>query len=204
MQRLIEQLPLRPGSHVSRDDGMCAMEMVAWLAGEAHSDEPECACPVVAAIVRAMNDAMCDSQREQYLRPLVPHLVHSRGSAAVQRQRGMLALDCLVRVILPLRLMSQGRRDEALLLRELPKILGRQELCATRRLLQTFASDQRAALWVLDRALDGMPPERFVAATVQVCRECDGIAVWPHMVSLLHQLVSTTPVAASTTSVTLH
>ena len=37
-----------------RKNDLCAMEMVAWLAGEAHSDEPECACPVLAAMVRAL------------------------------------------------------------------------------------------------------------------------------------------------------
>ena len=96
MQRLIERHPLRRGAHPSRDDGMCAMEMVAWLAGEEHSDEPVCACPVVAALVRASNDAMTDDARNRYLRPLVPQLVNSRGSAADERVRGLLAIDRLV------------------------------------------------------------------------------------------------------------
>ena len=94
MQRLIEQYPLQRGSHPHRDDGMCAMEMVAWLAGEAHSDEPECACPVIASLVRACNDSMSDPARNRYLRPLVPQLVQTRADRRVEQARGMLAIDC--------------------------------------------------------------------------------------------------------------
>ena len=71
MKRLKEQVPLQRGSHPSREDGMCAMEMVSWLAGEAHSDEPRCTCPVLAALVRACNDAMGDAARNLHLQPLV-------------------------------------------------------------------------------------------------------------------------------------
>ncbi|HEB51942.1 MAG TPA: hypothetical protein ENI87_01675, partial [bacterium] len=122
MQRLIEHYPLQRGAHPSRDDGMCAMEMVAWLAGEAHSDEPECACPVLAALVRACNDAMTDHARNRYLRPLVPLLVNTRASAAIERVRGMLVVDFLVRTLLPRDLRLRGRVDEARLLAELPPI----------------------------------------------------------------------------------
>jgi hypothetical protein len=83
MERLADQRPLRRGAHASADDGMCAMEMVAWLAGEAHTDEPLCACPVIAAFVRAVNDALpSDAARDRHLRPLVPRFVGTRGTAA--------------------------------------------------------------------------------------------------------------------------
>ncbi|MCA8975327.1 MAG: hypothetical protein KDC98_11440, partial [Planctomycetes bacterium] len=87
MQRLIGQFPLASGAHPTRSDGMCAMEMVAWLAGEAHSDEPACACPVLGALVRACNDVMGDRDRNRLLRPLVPALVNSRATVAIERQR---------------------------------------------------------------------------------------------------------------------
>ena len=90
MRRLIDRIPLQRGSHPTRDDGMCAMEMVSWLAGEAHSDEPECACPVLAALVRACNDAMSDQQRAEHLRPLVPMLVNSRGSVATETRANIV------------------------------------------------------------------------------------------------------------------
>lgn len=39
-------LPLKAGGHSSREDGLCAMEMVAYLAGAPHSASPPCACPI--------------------------------------------------------------------------------------------------------------------------------------------------------------
>ena len=56
-RKLIEQLPIRRGSHPDRADGLCAMEMVAWLAGEAHSDGPgEGTTLRVTLPVRAIHD----------------------------------------------------------------------------------------------------------------------------------------------------
>jgi hypothetical protein len=41
---------LSHGSHDRREDGMCLMEAVAFLAGERHSDRPVCACPVLSRL----------------------------------------------------------------------------------------------------------------------------------------------------------
>jgi len=134
MQRPIENVPLRAGAHPTRDDGVCAMEMVAWLAGEAHSDEPRCACPVLGALVRASNDAMTDAQRDRFLRPF-----------------------------------------------------------AALRLAQAFARHQRAALWVLQRAGEGVPPARFVAAAAQLARLQGDTAAWSAVVALVERMVAITP-----------
>jgi hypothetical protein len=42
---------------------MCAMEAVAFVAGEPWSDHPECACPVLSTFMRAWNDALPDRDR---------------------------------------------------------------------------------------------------------------------------------------------
>jgi len=190
MQRLIEQLPLQRGAHPTRDDGMCAMEMVAWLAGEAHSDEPECACPVLAALVRACNDAMSDRSRNRYLRPLVPQLVNTRGSAAIQRERGLLAVDALVRRLLPMWFERHHRAAEAKLLRELPPVERLENVRAAHRALETFSKDQHAAMWVLDRALEGVPAARYVAGIVQVARSLNDADTWAEMVALVQRMVA--------------
>ena len=197
MQRLIEQLPLQRGSHPSRDDGMCAMEMVAWLAGEAHSDEPECACPVLAAMVRACNDAMTDQLRNVHLRPLVPQLVNSRRSVAVERARGLLAVDCMVRDLLTTWLLRHARQEEAVLLRELPPIERLEDVRTARRAIQTFAKDQRAAEWVLDRALEGVPAPRYVAGVVQVARALNDGETWAKMAALAERMVTAEVTATS-------
>lgn len=200
MQRLIERHPLQRGSHPSRDDGMCAMEMVAWLAGEEHSDEPRCACPVLAALVRACNDAMSDDARNRYLRPLVPQLVHTRSNASIERARGMLALDALVRVLVPMWLDRRGRADAAGLLRELPELQRLEHVAVARRVVATFAPEQRAAEWVLERALDGAEPARYVAGVVQVARALADGQSWTRMAELCVRMAAATGRPAGTGS----
>ena len=39
-------------NHKAREDGMCALEAVAWLAGEPHTDHPKCVSQVIGAFVR--------------------------------------------------------------------------------------------------------------------------------------------------------
>jgi len=67
---------LSRGAHVVPEDGMCAMEAVAWLAGEAHSDVPACASPVISAYVRHLNDSMPADQRQRLL-DFLPRIVGS-------------------------------------------------------------------------------------------------------------------------------
>lgn len=168
---------------------MCAMEMVAWLAGEPHSDEPRCACPVIGALVRACNDAMSDAQRNLYLRPLVPRILGTRATAAVERVRGYLVVDALVHVLLPMRLRRARRHGEADLLAGLPPIVQREDARAALRAVEHFALRQHATQWVLQRAVDGTPPARFVAGAVQVARSLNDAAAWGAMTTLLEQLV---------------
>lgn len=171
MQRL-DQRPLRRGAHASADDGMCAMEMVAWLAGEAHTDEPLCACPVIAAFVRAINDALPDDAgRDHYLRRLVPKLVNTARSRSVEGRRGFLVADTVTRTLVPLHLETLGLRLETLLLRALPPVTDADTARIAARALEIWAPDAAAARWLLQRAAEGVAPARFVAAAVHVVKQ---------------------------------
>ncbi|MCC7063559.1 MAG: hypothetical protein IT456_12195 [Planctomycetes bacterium] len=185
MRRLIEQHPLRRGAHPTRELGMCAMEMVAWLAGEPHSDEPSCTCPVLAALVRACNDTLSDEARNRHLRPLLPLLVNTRGSAACERARGLLAQDVLVRKLTPALLRQKRRHEEANLLASLPPIETTEALRAALRAMEHYARDQHAAMWVLQRSLDDVAPARFVAGVVQVAKALNDDATWLIVVDLI-------------------
>jgi len=189
MQRTTD-VPLQRGAHPTRDDGMCAMEMVAWLKGEAHSDEPGCACPVLGAFVRACNDAMSDAQRNRFLRPLVPVLVDTRATAAVERARGLVAIDCLVRTLLPMWLGQKRRRAEAKLLADLPPLERLEDLRTALRAIEHFATDQHASRWVLQRALEGTPAPRYVAGIVQLLRAMNDTAAWTAAVALIERMVA--------------
>ncbi len=52
----LDGISLKHGMHDSRQDGVCALEAVAWIAGEPHSDHPKCACPVLSDFLRKWND----------------------------------------------------------------------------------------------------------------------------------------------------
>ncbi len=172
---------------------MCAMEMVAWLADEPHSDEPGCACPVIGAFVRACNDSMNDEQRNRLLRPLVPYLVDSRTSAAVERARGYVVVDELVRNLLPAWLRRHRRVAEAQLLADLPPVQRLDDVRAALRAVEHFAGDQHATVWVLQRALEGTPPSRYVAGAVQVARALNDGAAWEASARMVARMLSAEP-----------
>jgi hypothetical protein len=84
----LEGILLKSGAHSRREDGVCALEAVAWLAGEPHSDHPQCACPVIGAFLRSWNDSLPDEAvRTALLRPLLPLLIGTRSTRAVELTR---------------------------------------------------------------------------------------------------------------------
>jgi hypothetical protein len=120
----LADITLKYGSHRSVEAGLCAMEAVAWLAGEKHSDSPRCACPVVANMVRRLNDRLPnDETRTRLLKPLLVKLIGSRSTPEVERKRAYLAADWAVREGTPLALESAKLPDEAAKLRALPPIV---------------------------------------------------------------------------------
>jgi hypothetical protein len=61
------------------------------------------------------------------------------------------------------------------------------------RLITAFARHQRAALWVLQRAAEGVPPARFVAAAAQLARLQGDTAAWSAVIALVERMVAVTP-----------
>lgn len=88
--------------------GMCLMEAVAYVAGERWSDHPACASPVLAAYGRTLNDTLTHEERQRLL-PLVPLLVGTSASQAVEHQRAYLLADAAVRVLAPMALRAANR-----------------------------------------------------------------------------------------------
>lgn len=74
------------GKHSSPDDGTCVMELASMLAGERFSDCPRAVCPVLAAYLRAYNDAVDDEPR-QALYELAALAVGTRGTRHDRRAR---------------------------------------------------------------------------------------------------------------------
>jgi hypothetical protein len=81
----IEDLVLKEGGHESREEGVCLLEAVAWVAGEPHSDHPVCVCPVLAEFGRSWNDTLNEADRNRLLKPLIPLFVGTAGSLDAAR-----------------------------------------------------------------------------------------------------------------------
>jgi hypothetical protein len=96
----LDSIHLGKGRHQSAAEGMCPMEAAAWLAGEKHSDHPDCTCPVIAAYVRPISDWADDEQRQQ-LRAFLPRLIGSRSADHVVRRAEFLVRQAAT-VFLPL------------------------------------------------------------------------------------------------------
>jgi len=123
----LEALKTRELLHGSHDDierGMCVMEAVAWVAGEKHSYQPNCSCPVLGAFMVTWNDQIRDTAtRTRLLMPLVERLVGSRSTKAVEQRRADIALDWLIRVdTARIMEMTPELKDHAAALRALPPL----------------------------------------------------------------------------------
>jgi hypothetical protein len=68
---------LYTGEHDASEGKRCAMEFVAYLAGERHTDRPKCVDPQIGAFMRALNDMLTDEPRQM----LRPYLARTIGTA---------------------------------------------------------------------------------------------------------------------------
>jgi hypothetical protein len=109
-----------------------------------------------------------------------------------------MALNVMVGSLLPRVLERRGRAEEARLLRSLPVVRDLSGASAARSAVAAFARDQRAASWVLDRAVEGAPAQRYVAGVVQVARALGDRAAWTELTELVAQMVGAQPLAAAT------
>jgi len=156
-KRLAKVKSLSVGSHEKGEGAMCAMEAVAFIAREPWSDHPECACPVIGAFMRAWNDGLPDDERNALILPLIPRLVGSRGSKALEERRALMAADWLVRTHTPAWLKLAGLTAQAEMLTALPEITSMAQVPSVRAPLEAVRQDAAAAR---DAARDALAPTR--------------------------------------------
>lgn len=175
MQSRLNQIlgrSLGAGSHSSLEDGLCVMEAVSFVAGEPWSDSPTCACPVIAAFMRTWNDGLpSGADRDRLLKPLVPRLVGSRSTAAIEEQRAWLVVDWVVRVWTPTWLeLVPALAPHAEKLRSLAAITDTAGLAAAGQHLNeahTDASAARDAAWDAAWAAARDATAKFLQPTVE-------------------------------------
>jgi hypothetical protein len=135
-------VPLTVGSHDSPTQGVCVMELAAYLAGEPHSDHPACVAAPLAAFLRAWNDALDDTTRQR-LRPYARRVLSTAGQPAADARVAWLATDWLVREQTPAWLDLAGLAVPAATLRALPALVD----IATAQAVQPMLDAARAAAW---------------------------------------------------------
>jgi len=75
LQRAFDRVELVSGMIGNPGDGrMCIMSLVAFLAGEDHSDAPGCASPLIQAFAVRINDSMPYEMRQR-LKPFAPRII---------------------------------------------------------------------------------------------------------------------------------
>ncbi len=98
----LEKVPLKQGSHYTRGDGMCALEAVAWLAGETHSDAPQCVCPTIRRFIVNWNDSLpTDEDRNRLIRPLLLKMIGTNTTSKDTLKRSYMVADWMARELVP-------------------------------------------------------------------------------------------------------
>jgi hypothetical protein len=132
---------LSKGQHASADAGRCAMEWVSYLAGEPHSDSPQCVSPVLTGFCIRFNDRLNDTDRQQ-LRPYLARTIGTRDDGR-DEERFQMCREFLLRRALPLYLDAAGRDQAAAYLRSLPTVLTAEATLGAIRFARGEARDAR-------------------------------------------------------------
>jgi hypothetical protein len=147
----LESIELKTGSHAKREDGVCAMELVAWMAGEKHSDAPECACPVITKYVIRLNDRFTSEER-QLLKPYLPRIIGTRDTLENQLKRAKTLAHAALTVFAPMALEARGYKHHAEKMRAIPMPTSSQEWLEARGIARAAAAAAYASAAAADAA----------------------------------------------------
>ncbi len=106
LSAMAAEFRLSAGKHVSVEDGMCAMELVAFLDGGPHTDHPRCASETISDFVRHINDHLPDNLRHRLL-AYVPRII---GTVSAEHEQECIEYFAwkTIRVFAPAALRAQG------------------------------------------------------------------------------------------------
>ena len=110
------------GAHPATSKEMCIMEAEAYIAGERHSDHPNCVSPMLAMIARRVNDYMTQEERDEFIAPMLGTFAGTRGNKDTEIERGYIIVDYHFRIFLPMLLDAWHFKEAASLFRGLNKI----------------------------------------------------------------------------------
>lgn len=126
LQRVSDRVELVSGSIGNPGEGrMCLMSFVAFLAGEAHSDSPSRASPLIQAYAVLVNDHMPYDVRQR-LKPFAPRIIGTNDGFDAARAR--LLRQVLEEEILPHAAAGQARQPHPAAGPERAGVLGLRRL----------------------------------------------------------------------------
>lgn len=149
-------IKLSAGHHESPSAGLCVMECVAYIAGEAHTDRPACADYLCSQYAILINDQSIDSRRQTMIK-YVLRLAGSK-SEAVAEQRFLMMLNTAVKKFLPYTLDKLHLRGISLAVASLPEVTDTASLQFVSSKLNDFASE------LTNKAKDATLKEHHVSA----------------------------------------
>ena len=151
----IDEITLSEGDHDTPADGMCFLEAVAYFGYGPFSDRPACVSPVIAEFGRTSNDKMPDNEtRDKWLKPLIPIMIGTAGSAELELRRAFRLADWAVREIAPIALDRAGLGDHAATLRALLPIVDEGTAHQSARVISLCAFANDTAYYAHDAAYD--------------------------------------------------
>ena len=129
-QERLGEITLGRGVHLTRGQGVCAMETVAWLAGEKHGMHPDCASYAVTRFVSQLNDDLPPEDRDRALKPMLARIPGTgpagcRNAEEYEKHeelRCLIAEDWIIRNAVPEVMESARMGREAWTLRALPRV----------------------------------------------------------------------------------
>ena len=144
-EKLQKITALDRGAHDEDSGALCAMEAVAWIAGEPWSDAPQCASPVISQFMRSWNDALPDADRTRVLVPLLPEIIGTHTTKTDDQTRAWMATDWVVRVFTPCWLREAGLIDHAVRIERLAPLVDDATAIASEQTLRAAWDAAREA-----------------------------------------------------------
>ena len=167
------------GAHDGDSGVMCAMEAVAWIAGEPWSDAPQCASPAISQFMRSWNDALPDADRTRVLMPLLPEIIGTRTTETDEQTRAWMAMDWAVRVYTPRWLREAGLTDHAVRIERLAPLVDAAAAIASKQTLTAARIAAHDAARAAAGAAAGVAAgDAAWAAAWDAARAAAGAAAW--------------------------
>lgn len=182
---------LSHGQHDTPEEGRCAMEWVAYVAGEPHSDRPACVSPMLRSYGINLNDSLPDDLR-QSLRPYLARCIGTRGDGHDER-RGFLCADYAVRVFAPIELDARGHREDAERLRSLDPVVDRESAAHAAAHVAHAAHTAADAAHTAAYAHTADAAAHAAHAAAHVGRAASWQVVLPHALELFDRMLPTEP-----------